>query len=83
MAKAEKMHRRKKKKGYVSKTKCPKCGTDAVWIKLIYRDEKQRKRNPYCRKCEIVIGRDIHIPMAVLKGLALPSHWLKKEESDD
>ena len=53
---------------------CPECQEMAVFIFMAYQDETP-KRRPYCRHCERVIGRDIHLPLSAFAKTFLPRHW--------
>lgn len=54
--------------------KCPTCDLMAVFIFMAIGLEAPMRR-PYCRHCEKVIGRDIHLPISLFSKTFLPRHW--------
>lgn len=57
-----------------TKVMCYDCKEMAVFIFMAYQDEKPTRR-AYCRHCERVIGKDIHLPLSAFAKSFLPRHW--------
>ena len=66
-------HQPRTETGYTP-VNCPNCRERVVFIFMAYQDETP-KRRAYCRHCERVIGRDIHLPLSAFAKSFLPRHW--------